>query len=103
MKYTIQLHQETLPDMKNIWVGIVDQNDVSSFWDTEQEALDMTIDALLGVLSVESEMIDVKSSHTWKTEFISGKNEFTLTLPTYATDLPMNRSHKAHGEARMVA
>ena len=103
MQYTIQLHEETLPDTKKVWVGVVEQNDVSSFGDTQEEALNMTVDALFGVLSVETDMLHERARIDWKTEFSPEKNAFTLTLPAYASYIQMNRSHKAHGEARVVA
>ncbi len=103
MQYTIQLHEEILHNTKKVWVGVVDQNDVSSFGDTQEEALNMTVDALFGVLSVEAEISDEQTRKNWKTEYSPEKNAFTLTFPTYATNLQMNGSHKAHGEARVVA
>lgn len=110
--YTIRISTEIMPDKRTAYIGVVKENKVSSFWYSESEALNMTIEALQWVLEVEEELV---AEQRYKEELLKSiqkdtttNNQYSITFPivntsNYASNIQMYWDRKISKKTVMVA
>lgn len=97
--FTVQVEQEN-----DIFIWTVLENDVSSFWDTKEEALNMTIEALQWYLEVLFEMEQEKSVREMPKNIKEvSKNQYSLSFPSYASNFQVYGDRRDSKKTLMVA